>query len=265
VELQGKAALLTGATGGLGRRVAGALAERGATLVLSSRKPDELVELAASLPGEGHRSVVADLAVEGAALELVAEAGDVDVLVANAGLPASGRLDSFTQEEIERALRVNLEAPMRMARELLVPMVERGSGHLLFVSSLSGHAATTRSSVYSATKFGLRGFALCLREDLRGTGVGVSVVSPGLIREAGMFADSGARPPPGLGTGTPEQVAGAVVKAIEQDRGEITVGPLRQRIAARIANNAPELSGRLTRGLAARVADQIARGQTEKR
>jgi hypothetical protein len=56
-----------------------------------------------------------------------------------------------------------------------------------------------------------------------------------------------------------------VVKAIEQDRGEITVGPLRQRIAARIANNAPELSGRLTRGLAARVADQIARGQTEKR
>jgi short-subunit dehydrogenase len=154
---------------------------------------------------------------------------------------------------------------MRMARELLVPMVERGSGHLLFVSSLSGHAATTRASVYSATKFGLRGFALCLREDLRGTGVGVSVVSPGLTREAGMFADSGAKPPPGLGTGTPEQVAGAVVKAIEQNRGEITVGPLRQRIAARIANNAPELSGRLTRGLAARVADQIARGQTEKR
>ena len=67
-------------------------------------------------------------------------------------------------------------------------MTARGAGHMVFVSSLSGKAATARASLYCATKFGLRGFALGLRDDLRGTGVGVSVVMPGAIRDAGMFA-----------------------------------------------------------------------------
>ena len=265
MELRGKTTLLTGATGGLGRAIAAALAERGSALVLSSRQGKELASLAAELPGEGHRTVVADLAEEGAALRLLEEAGSVDIMVANAGLPASGRLDSFTQEQIGRALRVNLESPMRMARELIPPLVERGSGHLVFLSSISGKAATARASVYAATKFGLRGFAFCLRDDLRGTGVGVSVISPGSIRDAGMYAESGAKPPPGVGMSTPEQVGAAVVKAIERDRREITVAPLRQRALTRIAINAPELSGRVAGGLAARVADEVARGQTEKR
>jgi short-subunit dehydrogenase len=265
VELRSKTALLTGATGGLGRAIASALAANGATLVLSSRKPDDLAELAASLPGGPHRTVVSDLAEEGAALRLVEEAGPVDVLVANAGLPASGRLESFTQEQLQRALRVNLESPMRMARDLMPAMVERGFGHLVFVSSISGQAPTARASVYAATKFGLRGFAFCLRDDLRKTGVGVSVVSPGSIRDAGMYAESGAKPPPGVGMGTPEQVGAAVVKAIKHNRGEITVAPLRQRALARIAINAPELSGRVAGQLAARVADEVARGQTHKR
>jgi short-subunit dehydrogenase len=265
VELRAKTALLTGATGGLGRAIASALAAKDATLVLSSRKPDELTELAGSLPGSDHRTVVADLAEEGAALRLLEEAGPIDVLVANAGLPASGRLESFTQEQLGRALRVNLESPMRMARELVPLMLERGSGHLVFLSSISGQAATARASVYAATKFGLRGFAFCLRDDLRKTGVGVSVISPGSIRGAGMFADSGAKPPPGVGMGTPEQVGAAVVRAIERNRREITVAPLRQRALARIAINAPELSGRVAGGLAERVADEIARGQTDKR
>lgn len=265
MELRSKTALLTGATGGLGRAIASTLAAEGVALVLSSRKPDELVELATSLPGEAHRTLVADLAEEGAALRLVQKAGPIDVLVANAGLPASGRLESFTHEQLERALRVNLESPIRMAREVMPSMVERGYGQLVFMSSISGRAATARASVYAATKFGLRGFAFCLRDDLRKTGVGVSVISPGLIRGAGMYADSGAKGPPGVGMGTPEQVGAAVVEAIRRDRREITVAPLRQRALARIAVNAPELSGRVAGGLAARVADAVARGQTEKR
>ena len=108
MRLEGKTALLTGATGGLGRATAAALAARGVTLVLSSRKPDELDELVSTLPGEGHRAIVSDLAEEGAAVRLLKDAADLDVLVANAGLPASGRLDAFSQEEIGRALRVNL-------------------------------------------------------------------------------------------------------------------------------------------------------------
>jgi short-subunit dehydrogenase len=265
MELTGRTALLTGATGGLGRAIAAALAAKGATLLLSSRKAEELERLAAELPGGGHRALRADLAEEAAALKLLDDAGAVDVLVANAGLPASGRLDGFSQEEIGRALRVNLESPVRMARELIPAMQERGEGHLVFVSSISGKVSTARASLYAATKFGLRGFALCLREDLRDAGVGVSVITPGAIAEAGMFADSGAKPPPGLGTGTPQGVAVAVVEAIERNRAEISVAPRRQRAVARLAMMAPELSGRVAGRQAAKVADEIARGQTDKR
>jgi short-subunit dehydrogenase len=265
VELDGRTALLTGATGGLGRAIAEALAGDGVRLVLSARKAEELDRLATSLPGEGHRVVVADLALDGAAPRLLEDAGDLDVLVANAGLPASGRLEKFSQEEIGRALRVNLESPVRMARELMPEMEARGRGHLVFVSSISGQASTPRASLYAATKFGLRGFAPCLREDLRETPVGVSVISPGAVRAAGMFADSQAKPPPGLGTATPEQVAEAVVRAIERDRGEITVAPLRQRALGKVGMIAPELSGRVAGRKATEVADEIARGQADKR
>jgi short-subunit dehydrogenase len=265
VRLDGKSVLLTGATGGLGRATAVALAERGATVVLSSRKAEELDELLAGLSGEGHRALVCDLAEDGAALGLLEAAGELDALVANAGLPASGRLDGFSQEQIGRALRVNLESPVRMARELLPGWQERGSGHFVFISSISGFVSTPRASLYAATKFGLRGFALNLREDLRNSGIGVSVITPGAIREAGMFADSGAKPPPGVGTGTPEQVASAVVRAIEHDKGEISVAPVRQRALARFAMLAPELSGRVAGNAATKAADEIARGQADKR
>src|SRR6186997_508120 len=114
MDLGGRTALLTGATGGLGRAIATALAARGARLILSSRKAEELVKLARSLPGSGHTTIAIDLADDGASLSLLEQAGDIDVLVANAGLPASGRLDGFSQYDISRALRVNLETPVRM-------------------------------------------------------------------------------------------------------------------------------------------------------
>jgi short-subunit dehydrogenase len=264
MDLSGRTALLTGATGGLGRAIATALAARGARLILSSRKAEELVKVARSLPGGGHTTLVSDLAEDGAALALLDQAGDIDVLVANAALPASGQL-GFSQDQIGRALRVNLEAPVRLTRELLPRWQERGSGHFVFISSISGFASTPRASLYAATKFGLRGFALNLREDLRGSGIGVSVITPGAIRDAGMFADSGAPPPPGLGTGTPQQVGNAVVRAIEHDKSEISVAPLRQRALARFAMMAPEISGRLAGATALKAADAIAEGQTDKR
>ena len=191
MELEGKRVLLSGATGGLGRAIAGELAGQGAVLVLSSRKGDELDSLAESLPGGAvrHVSVVADLAEPGAAEDLVARAGDVDGLVANAALPATGRLENFSSEEVQRALRVNFESPILMARALGPKLAEKGDGHLVFIASLAGKVGSPRSSLYNATKFGLRGFAFGLREDLHPHGVGVSVVSPGFVRGAGMFAD----------------------------------------------------------------------------
>jgi short-subunit dehydrogenase len=264
MDLAGKRVLLTGATGGLGRAMAKALAARGATLLLSARKADALEILAAELPGEGHRTLPADLAEEGAAERLAAEAGDTDVLVANAGLPAAGWLTDFTPDQVVRALRVNLEAPMLMAQALFPTMIERGGGHLVFISSLSGKAASPRSAIYNATKFGLRGFALGLRADLSPKGVGVSLVSPGFIREAGMFADAGAKPPPGMGTGTPEQVGAAVVKAIERNKAEIAVAPLPQRALAHFALASPGISVRVQSGSAGqKAADEIAAGHPE--
>ena len=265
MQIAGKTVLLTGATGGLGRAIAAALAARGAHVLLSSRKQDELDQLAASLVGSGHRTIVTDLDGEGAGLALLKEAGEIDVLVANAALPASGKLDSFTAEEIDRALRVNLETPIQMTRELIPAFTARRSGHFVFVSSLYGKTASARASLYAATKFGLRGFALCLRDDLGPAGVGVSVVCPGVIRDAGMYAESGAPPPPLIGTGTPEQVGDAVVTAIERNRGEIDVAPLRQRALARFAMNAPELASCLAGDVATKVADQVAAGQSDKR
>ena len=256
MELSGRTALLTGATGGLGRAIAAALAARGASLLLSSRKAEELKALAAELPGDGHTVLPADLAEPGAAEELVAEAGEVDVLVANAGLPGADWLSDFTAEEVTRALRVNLEAPMLMARALCSSMVERGSGHLVFIASLAGKAGSPRSSVYNATKFGLRGFALGLRTDLMPKGVGVSLVSPGFIRDAGMFAEAGAKPPAGLGTARPEQVGAAVVKAIERNKVELAVAPIQQRIMSHVALASPGLSVRAQSGAAGQKAAQ---------
>jgi short-subunit dehydrogenase len=266
MELAGKTALLTGATGGLGRAIAKALAAHGAKLALSGRKAEALEALAAELPGDGHRVLPADLGELGAAEKLAAEAGPVDLLVANAGLPGSGRLQELTGEQLARTLRVNLEAPMLLAQALESSMVEKGSGHMVFIASLSGKSATPLSSIYNATKFGLRGFALGLRADLDPLGIGVSIVSPGTIREAGMYADSGAKPIPGLGTGSPQQVADAVVKAIEQNKVEIAVAPMRQRVLAHFALSTPGISVKIASGDAGQKAAQaVVDGQLDKR
>ncbi len=266
MELAGRTALLTGATGGLGQAIAKALASRGAKLTLSGRKAEALESLAAELAGDGHRVVAADLGEEGAAEKLAAEAGPVDALIANAGLPGSGRLRELSGEQLTRTLRVNLEAPMLLAQALESPMVEKGSGHMVFISSLSGKSATPLSSIYNATKFGLRGFALGLRADLDPLGVGVSIVSPGTIREAGMYADSGAKPIPGLGTGSPQQVADAVVRAIERNKVEIAVAPVRQRVLAHFALSTPGISVKIASGDAGqKAAAAVAEGQHDKR
>ena len=101
---------------------------------------------------------------------LAEAAGAVDVLVANAALPASGRVEDFDPDEIDRSIDVNLRAPIQLTRALLPGMLERGRGHVVLVSSLSGKVASPRSGLYSATKFGLRGFAAGLREDVEPLG-----------------------------------------------------------------------------------------------
>ncbi len=261
--LVGATVLLTGASGGLGQAIARAFAVRGARLVLSGRRADVLEALALEVGG---RVVTCDLARREDVDRLLDAAGEVDVLVANAALPASGTLLELDQAQIDMMLEVNLRAPVALARALAPMMAARGCGHMVFVSSLAGKAASPYSSLYSATKFGLRGFALGIREDLRPHGVGVSVVLPGFIRGAGMFADADIELPRGVGTRSPQDVAAGVIRAIERNRAEVEVAPADLRVGAAIAGLAPELAARFSRRLGgAKIASDLAEAQRGKR
>ena len=255
--------LLTGASGGLGHAIARAIAPHGATLLLSGRRTEVLEPLARELGG---RALACDLADRGDVERLIAAAGDVDVLIANAALPGSGVLTALSQQHVDRVLEVNLRAPVRLARALAPGMVDRGRGHLVFISSLAGKAASPASSLYSASKFGLRGFALGLREDLRSHGVGVSTVAPGFIRDAGMFADAGVKLPWFVRTRAPEDVAAAVIRAVEQDRAELEVAPAPLRLGATFAAVAPGIAAEISRRLGGeRIANAHVEGQRERR
>lgn len=246
MELAGKRVLLTGAAGGLGRAAAERLAGLGATLVLSSRNEAQLRELADSLSGDGHDVIAADLAESGAAEDVVTRAGEVDVLIANAGLPGGAALLELDGQTVADVVRVNLEVPLQMARVAAPQMQSRRSGQIVFVASLAGKFALPESSLYSSTKFGLRGASWSLRAELAPHGVGVSLITPGFISEAGMFAKRGRKPPPGAGTRTPQDFADALVGAIEHNRGEVVVAAPPLRVLGQVSLLMP---GMLARGL----------------
>jgi uncharacterized protein len=263
-RLEESTVLLTGATGGIGRAIARALHERGATLVLTARRVNVLDEIAREL-GDRVEVVGADLGNR-PDVERLGQRTDVDLLVANAAVPAAGRLQTFSARELDRALDVNVRASMQLTLALLPRMLEQGAGHLIYVSSLAGKVASGGSSVYSATKFAVRAFGYSLSEELRGTGVGVTTVFPGFIREAGMFHDSGTKLPRGVGTRTPQDVAKAVVEGIERNRAEIDVAPFSLSSGAKMFGVSPPFASRITRLLGAdRVSEQLEIGQRDKR
>lgn len=265
MEIAGRRALVTGATGGLGRAIARALHEQGAHVLVTGRRAEVLEQLVNDL-GERAEALPADLSKAGGVKDLTERAGEVDILVANAGLPGSGRLDDYSHEEIDRAIDVNLRAPIHLSRAFLPRMLERGSGHLVFISSISGKVALSGGAIYSGTKFGLRGFAFALRDDLRGTGVGVTTVFPGFISDAGLWADTGLSLPAGTGTRTPEDVAQAVIRGIERNKAEIDVAPLTQRAGGWLWPLAPSLVAGASRAAGGtKLAQRMAEAQREKR
>jgi short-subunit dehydrogenase len=262
VNLRGRSVLLTGASGGIGAAAARALAARGAAVIVTGRRVDQLEALAAEIGG---RAVPVDLSEADGPARLVAAAGHVDVLVASAALSQAGEITALSSEEVDAVLAVNLRAPLMLARLLAEPMAARRSGHLVFVSSLQGKAASPYSALYTATKFGLRGFSLSLRLDLADHGVGVSCVSPGFVSDAGMFADSGAPLPPGVRTVTPDAVAAAIVRAIERNRAEVAPAPLALRAGARVAGVAPVLAATVSKRFGVSIARAVEQGRAERR
>ena len=262
-QLAGARTLVTGATGGLGRAIAQACAGRGATLVLSGRQEAPLRALASALNAQ---AVVADLARRADLERLIESVGRIDVLVSNAALPAGGAVATFSIAEIDRALDVNLRAAMILSRSLAAGMVERGHGHLVFVSSLAAAFPTPGLTLYNATKAALTSYALSLRGELRPHGVGVSVAHPGPIRDAGMWADTKLDPPRGLRTKSPSQVGHAVVRAVARDRAEVVVAPVALRLGAIIGRAVPTVFARVAPRLgASEVTDAMADALRHKR
>src|SRR6266511_4210586 len=208
MRLERRIALVTGASSGIGLALAPLLAERGATLALAGRDAVALAEIAERTGGE---PLAVDLAEPGGA---------------------------------ERLVTLNLVAPVRLTRLLLPGMLERGGGHLVYVTSIAGATGVAREAVYAATKAGLATFADSVREEVAGSGVTVSVVVPGVVdtpffdRRGSAYDRSWPAPIPA------QRVARALLRAISSDRAEV-FAPAWIRLPARFKGAAPGLYRRL--------------------
>jgi short-subunit dehydrogenase len=223
-DLRGRTALVTGATGGLGQAIARRLATAGAELVVTGRDEGLLASISTEL---GARPIRADLTDPAEVDRLADEAGDIDVLVNNAGVIFYSAFPELSREQLERAVALNVTAPLLLTHRLLPGMLDRGRGHVVMIGSLAGHLYPAFQSVYAMTKAAVVGLGRSLRAELRGSPVGISVVSAIYVDEAGVYADNvtrhGLRSPWIVGTVSPDRVARSVVRAIERDQPEVIV------------------------------------------
>ena len=229
--LAGATALLTGGSQGIGPFIARALAAERVNLALAARSAGKLEEVARDIAALGVRCVAVPADVTSAADrdrlvdEVERALGPVDILVNNAGLEHGGRFVTRAPEEIAQVVETNVQAPMLLARRVLPGMIARGRGHVVNIASLAGKVGYPYAAVYGGTKAALIAWGNALRIELEGTGVSVTTVSPGYVKDAGMFAAHYVKPPAALGETTPDAVARAVVRALQEDPIGIDVSP----------------------------------------
>ena len=186
-RLDGRVALITGASGGIGAAIARALHAQGATVVLSGTRVAALESLAAEL---GARAFVAsaDLALPEAADGLIAAAeaaaGRLDILVNNAGLTRDGLVLRMKDSDWQAVIEVDLAAPFRLARAALKGMLRRRAGRIISISSIVGATGNPCQANYAAAKAGLVGMSKALAQEVASRGVTVNVVAPGFIETA---------------------------------------------------------------------------------
>lgn len=253
--LAGQVALVTGSSSGIGAATARELARRGVRLVLAARRADLLDAEAQAIRQSGGEAIaiptdVTDPAqIEALVARAIEAYGRIDVLVNNAGIGSIRTFARMSSEDIEQMLETNLRGVVRLTHAVLPGMLERRHGAVITVASVAGHVAV--DPIYSATKYAVRGFSLSLRRQLAGSGVSVSVVSPGFIRSN--MTDGKRRGLPG-----PEIVAHAIAELIVHPRREVVV-PRYYRPAIWAERALPWLADRLLRPRRAQRTDATQR------
>ena len=225
-DLSDNTVLITGAGGGFGLHMTTQFRTAGCRLILTDRDDDVLAPAIEAAGDDLMAAAAADLATAAGCDALVesCEARGIvpDVLVNNAGIGVSGRLDSIPRLMWESLMALNLLAPMRLCNRLLPAMVERGSGHIVNISSLAGWIGTRGLAAYCASKYGLRGFGEALAEDLRPHNIKVTNVYPCFSRtpilDSPQFGDEPKRAVPEAIISEPQNVVAEIIRGIRRDR-----------------------------------------------
>lgn len=253
-NLRGKVALVTGASGAIGSAIARSLATRDVSVAVSGRRQAVLDRLAVDLRRVGVRAVAvpADLrdfdGIDALVERTENELGPIDVLVNNAGIESCAAFTRRTRKELTDMVALNLTAPMLLTHRVLPGMLERRSGHVVFISSLAGKRGIGYLEPYSVTKAGTVMLAQALRAEYSAVRVGFSVVCPGPVVGDGMFqryVDEGLEAPKMAGHTTIDLVAAKVLHAIERDLPEVHVNNVPLRPIFALAEIAPRLVERV--------------------
>ena len=187
MRLDGKVAVVTGAGRGIGQAVALSLAKSGCRVVLSARTPAQLEEVQRAIEqGGGTAAIVpADLTRDEGLDALAAESrrcfGTVDILINNAGWGKRSPVVKINVEDLDQTVRLNLRAPILLAKLLLPDMIAKKEGAVINIGSVSGKTGEANGAAYSATKFGLIGFTQSLYDEVREHGIKVAVILPGFV------------------------------------------------------------------------------------
>jgi 3-oxoacyl-[acyl-carrier protein] reductase len=230
-DLTGKAALVTGASGGIGAEIARALHKQGAVVALSGTRREALDALAAELAGRVH-VLPADLAVPEEALRLIADAeaamGKVDILVNNAGLTKDGLVLRMSDADWDKVLNVDLAAPFRLTKAVLKFMLRRRAGRIINIGSIVGATGNPGQANYCAAKAGLVGMTKSLAQEVASRGITVNLVAPGFVEtpmtdalNEAQKADLSGKIPLGR-LGSPADIAAAVVYLAADEAGWVT-------------------------------------------
>ena len=232
---KGKVVLLTGGSRGLGPIIAKSLVNRGANIALTARSKSGLEDVAAGLREKDTKVLTYAVDLNHASQrkklisDVLKEFEKIDILVNNAGLETEGAFTELSWSSIEETIEVNLLAPMDLTHLVLPKMLERKSGHIVNIASIAAKSGGPYGATYSGTKAGMAEWARGLRLELRNSGVHFSTIFPGYVRELGMFARFGMKPPRMVGSCHPSQVAEAVIHAIVKGKREMIINsqPLR--------------------------------------